>query len=428
MQLKEIIKRLVIPQPPGAATVIEPGLYHYMREADGMYTRFHLRVEPDGRGLLLANASASATLSPTGVLVAKELLDGVEPGQVLQDLAASYWGASRETMKADVERVDRLIRRLSNPEDNYPIVNLEDAAVSPYEAQLIAPLEATIPLAPAEQLVPIIDRLWEVAIPHVTFLVSENPNTADLIRVVERAEDLGLIAGVRGRATELAQGNLIRDLAMAGVDHVTVVYAASNAAVHDALLGAGDHALVGEFIWTIQDNEVVPVAEIPLVAQTLAGLEVSLADLEASKVHNYSFFAIATESEGDSGAIPAAAMPQTADLVEELANEMDVRFIWQPPVQRNPALSLAEQVRQGPRSSGDVSVRIEPNGDVIPPRGPYQAAGNILSHEWVRIWNNHAFRSYRERVERPTRCDECPGLAICAADCPRKPEGWAGVG
>jgi radical SAM protein with 4Fe4S-binding SPASM domain len=114
--------------------------------------------------------------------------------------------------------------------------------------------------------------------------------------------------------------------------------------------------------------------------------------------------------------------------VEELANEMDVRFIWQPPVQRNPALSLAEQVRQGPRSSGDVSVRIEPNGDVIPPRGPYQAAGNILNHEWVRIWNNQAFRSYRERVERPTRCDECPGLAICAADCPRKPEGWAGGG
>lgn len=427
MQLKEIIKRLVIPQPPGKPAEIEPGLYHYMREAGGMYTRFHLRVEPDGRGLLLANATSSARLSPTGVFIAKALLDEVEPDQVLQDLVASYQGASRETMRQDVERVDRLIRLLSNPEDNYPIVNLEDAAVSPYEAELIAPLEANIPLASAELLVPIVDRLWDVAIPHVTFLVPENPNAADLIRVVERAEDLGLIAGARGRATDLAQDDLIRDLAMAGIDHMTVVYASAVAAVHDALLGPEDHALVAEVIRAIQDNEVEPLAEIPLIQQTLDGLEPTLTSLQALGEHNYSFFAIAMEEDDGSGALTASAMPQTADLVEELANGMDVRFIWQPPVQRNPALTLAKQMRQGPRSSGDVSVRIEPNGDVIPPRGPYQAAGNILQHEWIRIWNNHAFRNYRERVERPTRCDDCPGLAICAADCPRKPEGWAGL-
>ena len=425
MQLKEIIKRLVIPQPPGSKPEIDPGLYHYVRQADGMYTRFHLRVEPDGRGLLLANASASARLSPTGVLIAKELLDGIEQGQVLSDLEAGYRGASRETMQKDVERVDRLIRRLGNPEDNYPIVNLEDAAVSPYEARLMAPLEANIPLASPDKLVPIIDRLWEVAIPHVTFLLPENPDGDYLIRVVERAEDLGLIAGVRGRATDLGQDNLVRALALAGIDHITVVYASADPAVHDALLGAGDHAHLEAVIRAIQENEIAPVAEIPLVEQTLAGLEATLAALQALGEHNYSFFAIATDNDNRSGALPAAAMPQTAARVEELANQMDVRFIWQPPVEREPTLSLARQVQQGPRCSGDVSVRIEPNGDVIPPRGPYQSAGNILTHEWVRIWNNHAFRSYRERVESPTRCDECPGLAICAADCPRKRAGWA---
>jgi hypothetical protein len=83
-----------------------------MHEEGGRYTRFHLRVETDGRGLLLANASASARLSPTGVLIAKELLDGVERQQVLRDLEAGYRGVSRTTMEQDVERVDRLIKRL----------------------------------------------------------------------------------------------------------------------------------------------------------------------------------------------------------------------------------------------------------------------------------------------------------------------------
>ncbi|MFZ0543876.1 MAG: SPASM domain-containing protein [Candidatus Promineifilaceae bacterium] len=430
MQLKEMIRRLIIPQLPGTQPEIEPGLYHYMQEAGGMYTRFHLRVEPDGRGLLLANASASAHLSQTGVLIAKELLEGVDQGQVLRDLAAGYRGASRETMLKDVERIDRLIRRLGNPEDNYPITNLEDAAVSPYEAQLIAPLEANIPLASPDKLLPIIDRLWEVAIPHVTLLVPENPNGEYLVRAVERAEDLGLIAGVRGRATDLSQDNLLKELAVAGVDHVTVVYASADSAVHDVLLGEGDHALVAQVVRAIHDNEVASVIEIPLIQQTVDRLEETLASLQILDVHNYSFFAIST-AEGNidpsskSGPLLAAALPQTAAHVEELAGQMDVRFIWQPPVERDPTLSMAEQVQQGPRCSGDVSVRIEPDGEVIPPRGPYQSAGNIINHEWIRIWNNHAFRNYRERVQSPTRCDECPGLAICAADCPRKPEGWA---
>ena len=424
MQIKEMIKQLLIPQMPGPQMVIEPGLYHYQRATDGMYTRFHLRVEPDGRGLLLANASASARLSPTGVLIAKGLLDGLGHEQVLRDLEANFRGASNQTMAGDVARVNELIERLSNAEDNYPIGNLEDAAVSPYEAQLLAPLEADIPLASPDKLVPIIDRLWEVAIPHVTFLAPENPNPEYLIRAVERSEDLGLIAGVRGRATDLSQGDLLYDLAMAGVDHVTVVYASADAAVHDALLGQGDHALVEKVIQAIQEYEVAPVAEIPLVRETLTGLDATLTTLQALGEHNYSFFAIATVDE-DGDALPALAMPQTADLVEEMANQMDVRFVWQPPVQRDRTLSLAEQVRQGPRCSGDVAIRIEPDGEVIPARGPYQSAGNILTHEWNRIWNNRAFRTYRERVESPTRCEDCPGLAICAADCPRKTAGWA---
>jgi radical SAM protein with 4Fe4S-binding SPASM domain len=272
--------------------------------------------------------------------------------------------------------------------------------------------------------------LWEAAIPHVTFLVPENPNADYLVRAVERAEDLGLIAGVRGRATDLSQGELLYDLAMAGVDHVTVVYASADAAVHDALLGAGDHALAPSVIQTVQQFEVASVAEIPLVRETLVGFDATLTTLQALGVHNYSFFAIAAVDEdddgnGQSGPLPASAMPQTADLVEEMASQMDVRFVWQPPVERDRTLSLAEQVRQGPRCSGDVAVRIEPDGEVIPPRGPYRSAGNILTQDWNRIWNNQAFRHYRERVERPTRCDDCPGLAICAADCPRKTAGWS---
>jgi len=47
-------------------------------------------------------------------------------------------------------------------------------------------------------------------------------------------------------------------------------------------------------------------------------------------------------------------------------------------------------VRQGPRCSSDVAIRVEPDGAVIPPRGPRRVAGNLLSDHWPAIWQDAA--------------------------------------
>lgn len=430
---KERLLRWMLPRQRKQPEPIPSGLYPYLHETDGSITRFHLRVEPDGQGMLLANAAAAARLNPAGVLMAKELLDGAAPDDVLDDVLARFKGASRETVADDLRRVHDLLKTLASPEDNYPIINFNEIKVDIFDSQLMAPLEASIPLAAPEQIVPLLDKLWDIGIPHVTFLLPEDVDPAWAVRAVERAEDLGLIAGVRGRATDLAQEGLLANLAQVGVDHVTVLYAAADAATHDALIGAGDHILMADLYAAIAANELCPVAEIPLVEKTLDVLPQTLTRLWEAGVSNFSFFAIVAPEGMDDllrdGALPAQAMPQTASWVEEIAHQADVRFIWQPPVQRDPRLTLAEQVRQGPRCSGDAAVRLEANGEVIPPRGPYQAAGNLLRDDWPSIWGHPAFVRYRERVTAPTRCLDCPGLVICEADCPREPAGWAqGVG
>ncbi len=426
---KERLLRWMIPKWRTPPRPVAPGLYPYLHESDGAITRFHLRVEPDGQGMLLANASAAARLNPTGVVMVKGLLDGTTPDAVLNDVLTRYKGAPKETISADLQRVQHLLTGLASPEDNYPIINFNEIRVNVFESQLMAPLEATLPLAAPEKIVPLLDKVWDAGIPHVTFLLPEQTDAAWAVRAVERAEDLGLIAGVRGRATDLAQPGLLADLEQAGVDHVTVLYAAADTAVHDTLAGDGDQALMADLFATIAAQEGCAVAEIPLVKSTVDVLRETLTRLWAVGVRNFSFFAIvAPEGMSDAdraGALTAQAMPQTATWVEEIAQQAEVRFIWQPPVQRDPRLTLAEQVRQGPRCSGDAAVRIEANGDVIPPRGPYLVAGNLLRDPWAMIWGNKAFVRYRDRVTAPTRCVDCPGLVICEADCPREQSGWA---
>jgi radical SAM protein with 4Fe4S-binding SPASM domain len=429
MTTLESIKRFLIPKQQEARQPIPEGLYHYSREANGTYTRFHLRVDPDGHGMLLANATIAARLSPSGVLIAKELLEGTPEKAIYDRLQRTFRGASRERMERDLERVAALIANLASPGDNYPIINLEDAAISPYEARLIAPLQADVPLAEPEKILPIVDRLWEAAIPHVTFLVPDNADMLHLVRAVERAEDLGMIAGIRARALYLQRSGSLADLANAGLDHVTIPYASAAPAIHDDLLGAGDHESTVAVFEELIALEVAPVAEIPLIDQTLGGLIDTLNSLLAHSIGNVLFFAIAAPDDLPpnlrAGALAASAMPQTAGIVEDLSNQLQVRFIWQPTVMRDPARRMSEQVRQGARTSDELSILVKPDGEVIPPRGPYRSAGNLLTDEWTSIWNDDSFRRYRERIERPTRCDDCPDLVICAADCPRKQQGWS---
>lgn len=413
------------PQPPAP---VPPGLYHTVREADGQITRLHLRVEPDGSGMLIANAAAAARLSPVGVVIARGLLADQSERDILHDLQDRFQDSPAARLEHDLAQVKLLLRDLAQPDDRYPVFNLEDAAVLPGKTSLMAPLEASLPLAAPEQMMPILSRLWDVGIPHVTILLPANPNPLHLTRAVERAEDLGLICGVSGRASDLAAGGLLDDLALAGLDHVTVFYASADAAVHDALLGSGDHAAAETLFRRTQMLEMADVGLTPLVTATINHLEATLNALLALHVTNVSFFAVAAAADEQDGAIPAPAMRQVAALVEEEAEEARVAYLWLPPVQRDPSLTLAQQVRQGPRCAGDVAVRIEADGSVMPARGPAINAGNLLQNSWEAIWDHAAFRRYRGRVEAPTRCQMCPGLAICAADCPAEPAGWATKG
>jgi radical SAM protein with 4Fe4S-binding SPASM domain len=431
--MKDWLKRLLTFKPEEAAPPVAPGLYHIMHETDRGFMRFHLRVENDGTGMLIANAMAAAQLTSTGVLIAKALLEGQSEGQIRSELRHHYSGTDAEVMHADIEGIRSLIAQIEAPGDTYPVFNLEDAATSPYSSALIAPLQAALPLVEAgeaiafDTLAPILDRLWEVGIPHAVFLTLPRFDPTVLVRAVERAEDIGMIAGARGRASELADERFLADLKQAGIDHVTFLYAATDPLVHDALCGEGDLAAAKRLLAWLEAHQISAVAEIPLVQVTLDRLEETVAALLDGGADNLLFVAYPTTDAAlaeEEDLFTAAGMAQVATTVEETASLAQARFMWGPPVARDPSLTLSEQVIAGPRCSGDVSVRITPAGEVIPPRGSAHSAGNLLRDSWESIWNDPVFQRYRERVEAPTRCEVCPDLTICAADCPRDPQGW----
>jgi radical SAM protein with 4Fe4S-binding SPASM domain len=51
--------------------------------------------------------------------------------------------------------------------------------------------------------------------------------------------------------------------------------------------------------------------------------------------------------------------------------------------------------------------------------------GNVLRQPWGEIWANPCFTQYREGMENPRRCPECPGLEICQVGCLKDPAQWS---
>ncbi|MFP3905059.1 MAG: SPASM domain-containing protein, partial [Armatimonadota bacterium] len=238
----------------------------------------------------------------------------------------------------------------------------------------------------------------------------------------------GLISGLRSVASWMGE-NTVRETAEAGLDHLDLLYVSMDSGVHDAVAGEGDHERMRQCLQECHEMEFASVAFVPVFHGNVSELHEMIARGPDSGVRNMSFYAIACPdgeaASQEAGALAAHELHQVAATIEDAAVEVDGRFLWIPPVRFDSSQPMAPQIRRGPRSSGDLCIRITADGDVLSPRGPRRPAGNILQDRWESIWQDEAFSRYRQRLEAPTECPNCRDLPICAADCPADPDGWS---
>ncbi len=431
MSVPALVDRIMdlIGARPRRGRDLEPGLYSYERLEGDWPTRFHLRVDPDEGGLLLANAAEAAYLSPVGTRMARDILEGLSDDSIRGDLRAVFRDISPAAMQADLAQMRALIADLAAPGDNYPVTDLVEEGETLWNRRLAAPFRADVVQGEIELTRQILSKLWGAGVPHVTFLARADAPAEDLPLLVEAAEDLGMIAGLRAVASWVSPEVLER-AALAGLDHLDLLYVSPDPALHDEVCGPGDHARVLAAFGQCGQLELCPVAQVPLYAgNTDEALETVFRALREAGVTNLGFFALACPDDEEAaqaaGALPARALPQIALTIAEAAEQTQARYLWAPPVRFNVRKSAAEQILAGPRTQGDVTVRVEPDGSVRPPRGGSTCAGNLRSDTWESIWADECFTRYRERLQAPTRCADCPDLAICAADCPKRPESWS---
>jgi len=438
--MKRILEQLVgcLRGPNGP----EPGIYHYRRELADRLLRLHLRVEPDGSGLLVVNASGVLHLNATATFLMKLILDGVPKDDAIKRIRRVY-RTGHDAVAADYERVLGIINELQDAEDACPIWRLNVADVRPFEREVTAPYRADLALNYAcnnhclhcyvarkpdektplstEQWKQALDRLWEAGIPHVCFTGGEATLSPSLIELVERAEDIGQVTGLLTNGRRLADRTLVQDLCAAGLDHVQITLESHAEAVHDKMVG-----VPGAFRETVQGIRNVIEEDVYLVTNTTV-CELNAADIEQTIafIGSLGVRQFAMNSFIQTGAAPGSGQGLAEEDLEALierisaaAADAGLRFIWYTPTaycRFNPSEFGVGMKRC---TAAEYNICVEPDGDVIPCQSYYEPAGNILRDSWPSIWNSDLFTRIRTRADVPASCRECPDFSLCGSGCP----------
>lgn len=421
---------------------LKPGIYHYRTDPDAEQRyRMHLRVERDGRGILIVNASKVVHLNQTATEMARLLLEETPPEEAARILARRYRVSQRQA-RADYEDLREKIELLATEEEICPITYLDMERIDPFSTPVSAPYRMDLALTyrcnddcphcyvgrsrdfpemSTEEWKRVIDRCWELGIPHVTFTGGEATLRPDLRDLIAYAEDVGLVTGLLTNGRRLSDRAYLDGLLEAGLDHVQITIESHDASIHDAMVGcpgAWEETVQG--IRNAVDADVYMMTNTTLTDLNVPTIEETIAFLADLGVRTFACNGLIYAGKGrDVGTgIPERDLAPIMERVKDASARHGMRLIWYTPTRYCEFNPLEHDLGVKGCTAAQYNMCVEPNGDVIPCQSYYVSLGNILRDPWDSIWSHEVAVNLRERHWLPDMCLECPDRAICGGGCP----------
>ncbi len=435
--------RDLIPSPQAPATRLSVGLYAYERQ-DGVggRARVHLRVEPDGRGLLVINASRVLHLNRTAVEYAHLVLERIPEEEAVRGMQRRY-RVDEQTARSDLRQMQAQLDALIRADGTIcPIHDLDLERVDPFSVSLTAPYRMDLALTyRCDNACPhcyvarppdypemdtaawraVLDRVWEVSIPHVCFTGGEATLRDDLVELVAYAEGLGLVTGLLTNGRRLSDAGLVRALVEAGLDHVQITLESHAEEVHDGMVGA-----VGAWRETVQGVRNVLAAGLyattntTLTRENVPGIVETVAFIASLGVPTFSCNSLIYAGRGSTvgTGFREGELEPILERVRAAADAHDLRLVWYTPTQYCALSPLQLELGVKACTAALYNMCVEPDGAVIPCQSYYEPLGYILRDSWESIWNHDLALTLRERRYVPDKCRACPELSICGGGCP----------
>ncbi len=402
--------------------------------------RMHLRVEPDGTGILVINASKILHLNQTATEIVKYMLEGKDETETAKIMKSRYRGVSKKRIVEDYLSIKDKIFTLAETDEICPITYLGFERIEPFSTPVTAPYRMDLALTyrcnvncthcyvirdknypelSTEEWKKIIKRLYEIGIPHVVFTGGEPTLRDDLVELVEYAEETGLVTGLLTNGVMLCDKKFVKKLESAGLDHVQITIESHIPEVHNKMVRAESFEKTLQGIKNALKTTIYTITNTTLTKLNAPYIEDTIEFLHTLGVRVFACNGlIYTAPKRQRFGFKETELKPILEKIRNKAAELNMRFIWYTPTQYcnlNPV-----ELELGPKTctAAKYNMCIEPNGDVIPCQGYYETMGNILKDPWENIWNSKVAVSLRNREWIEEKCRECTLLPLCGGGCP----------
>jgi radical SAM protein with 4Fe4S-binding SPASM domain len=418
-----------------------PGLYHYVHQAESERSRVHLRVDADGSGVLIVNANRVVHLNPMAVHMAYLALEKRSPAQAVAELTRRY-RVPADRVRQDWTTTRAQIDELVRPDGACPLHDLNLEVTAPFSASPSAPYRMDLALtyrcnddcAHCYNARPrsfpeldtaswkrILDRVWQLGIPHVVFTGGEPTLRDDLAELVAHAEGNGQITGMNSNGRRLGDPDYLPALIGAGLDHVQITVESHDAAIHDRMVGrrgAWQQTIAG--VRHAVDSPLFVMTNTTLLRENSGHLGELLDLLANMGVPTVGLNALIYSGNGLAvrSGLTESELPPLLELARERTQHHGQRLIWYSPTQYCHFDPMQLDLGVKGCTAALYNMCVEPDGSVLPCQSYYQPLGNLLDSPWESIWNHELARGLRERRAVPEACTSCALLHECGGGCP----------
>lgn len=436
-RFQSLRQRLFPPAPNPMGKAI-----HHQRSPVGAEERFrlHLRVEESGEGILVIDASKVLHVNQTATEYINLLMEGKDADAVVKEIQRRY-RVSQKQARQDYEKLRDTIEVLTKTDDVCPISYLDVERIEPFDTPVSAPYRMDLALTyrcnnncshcyvgrprdmaelDTAQWEMVIDKIWDIGIPHMCFTGGEATLRDDLVRLISHAEDVGMVTGLLTNGRRLSQRDYLQELVEAGLGHVQITLESHDEDIHNGMVRAPAWRETVQGIKNALAADVYAITNTTLTSLNAPQIEGTVRFLDDLGVNTFACNGLiyAGRAPGSAIGIPEEELQPILIRIIDTANKLGMRFIWYTPTQYHVCDPLQLELGVKRCTAAKYNMCIEPNGDVIPCQSYYASLGNILEQEWPQIWNHPTAKSLRNRDWVSDRCRACPNFSLCGGGCP----------
>jgi len=427
--------------PKNKRILPKPGIYHYLNQEGVNKNRIHLRIENDGAGLLLINAARAYHLNPSATSMAYWSLSGGNKKEIIQSVKKNF-EINGKVAESDTIKFLDSFTNLINPNDHCPVCEMDLDIDLPYSNTPSAPYRMDLaityrcnndcthcynarsrkfPEKTANDWFNIIDKLWDLGIPHIVFTGGEPTMRDDLPELIAYAEKKGQITGINTNGRKLSDKIFLQKLVDSGLDHIQITLESSDPNIHDLMVnrkGAWVETIHG--IQNAVDAQLYMMTNTTMLATNVTTIPSTLDLLAELHVPTVGLNALIYSGKGENvgTGLKESELAFLLNIAKEKTVNNHQKLIWYTPTEYCNFNPITNDLGVKGCTAALYNMCIEPDGSVLPCQSYYSSLGNILTESWDSIWNHEISKQLRERKNLPLKCNHCELIIECGGGCP----------